>query len=439
MTTQHEPFNDLYFRTKLIIAQQYLIKSIAIMKTQLLVYVLLFLITGCSQSTNKKNPISENEINIPVIDIDSGLKNISDIPFKCSEFIDSIIYIPLETKKESLLGGLRGVPLFATPKYVYGDLKKFDLKDGKFIFSVGKKGRGPGEFTLAIGTSTDIADDRVFVLDNFTRQILIYDNHNNFIKKVEVTAEIRGVSYLGDDNLILFRDATSPLSSNINPFEYQIMNLKDDRIIYTREIKNLIEQLKNRSTEKFRSYGIGRNSSWYFENVLQYYESFTDTIFKIESSGERMPRFYVKRKDYKPPLSEITDNESFSKNRSKYIEITHCFETPRFVFLYCTKGLAEGAYLVRFDKVKLETKIVPLIGAIENDLSLIKIGYLDNVQGTTYGIEYLDSKKWIDEFFSELENIPIPERTKSAMKLYDLLKKANLEDNGIIALYNFKK
>jgi hypothetical protein len=409
------------------------------MKTQSLIYVLIIIITGCSQSKLKKEPIFDHQINIPVIDIDSGLKNISDIPFRCSDFIDSIIYIPLETKKESLLGGLRGVPLFATPEFVYADLKKFDLENGKFIFSVGKKGRGPGEFTLAIGTSTDITDDRVFVLDNSTRQILIYDSHNNFIKKVEVTAEIQGISYLGDDNIILFRDATSYLSSNINPFEYQIFNLKEDRITYTREIKDLIEQLKNRNMEKFRSYGIGRNSSWYYENELQYYESFTDTIFKIESSGKRIPRFYVKRKDYKPPLSDMTDNEIFSKNRSQYLEIKHCFETPKFIFINCTKGLPGIAYLVRFDKIKLETKIVPLIGAIENDLSLIKLGYLNNVQGTTDGIEYLDSRKWINEFFSELENIPNQERTKASQKLYDSLKKANLEDNGIIALYKFKK
>ena len=69
---------------------------------------------------------------------------------------------------------------------------------------------------------------------------------------------------------------------------------------------------------------------------------------------------------------------------------------------------------------------------------MIKVGYIKNVQGTTDGIEYLDSRKWIDEFFSEMENVPNLKRTKSAVMLYDLLKKANLEDNGIIALYKFK-
>jgi hypothetical protein len=47
---------------------------------------------------------------------------------------------------------------------------------------------------------------------------------------------------------------------------------------------------------------------------------------------------------------------------------TSTFETPEYLFLKIRKGIKDG-FMARYDKVKRETTVVPLIGAFENDLS----------------------------------------------------------------------
>ena len=406
------------------------------MKTHLSICIFLVFFAGCTPSTNKKNRLAENETSIPVIDIENALNSVSNTPFKCSEFIDSIEYLPLETNKESVFGnGQFAVPILSSSEFVYCDLKKFSLKDGKFIYQVGKRGRGPGEFTMAIASTTDIENNRIFVLDNWTHLVNIYDNSNNFIKKLDVLPEVYGIMYMGNDKLILFRSYA--FYGNTVPFEYQIYDINGEKVIYTREIKSIKEALQGKTYGTFMSFGIGHNSNWYFNNKVQFYESFTDTVFTIETNGTRVPRFYVNRENKKPPLSEMLDKELFESNRSKYIMITSVFETPKYLFLKIRKGIKEH-FCARFDKVSQITKIVPLIGAFENDLSFSQFTDFTNIPETSNGIDYFDISIQKEKILSKMDKIPQAEWSETAKKLYDLIKKANPEDNGIICLYKLK-
>lgn len=414
------------------------LKNCENMKTYITIYFILILLTGCAQSSRKKYP-SSDKAEIFIVDIDSALKNISNVPFKLSEFIDTIKYISLETNKESVFGGLRGSSFMTTAEFVYADLKKFRFKDGKYICSIGKNGRGPGEFTMAIGSATDLIDKRIFVIDNWIRKVFIYDSSNNFIKSIDISPEFRNIGYLGNDNIILLRDASSFVyPPNNNPLEYQILNSQKGQISHTRKIKALIDHVNEINGNMPVSYGIGRNCKWYFDSIFQLYESFSDTVFSIDASGISVPRYSIKRSNYKPPLAELTDNNSFFKNQSKYILIRHIFETPKFLFINFSKGLAQGSYIAGFDKHTRKTKIVPVMDAFENDISFIKIGDIENIQGINDGFSYLNSKKWNDEFITLLKSIPQSDWTQSSKALYNLLKTSRLGDNGIVCLLKFK-
>ena len=56
---------------------------------------------------------------------------------------------------------------------------KFD-KDGKFIKTWGRKGRGPGEFETPHGLAMDSAG-RLFVADRSNNRIQIFDQEGNFL------------------------------------------------------------------------------------------------------------------------------------------------------------------------------------------------------------------------------------------------------------------
>jgi hypothetical protein len=187
-------------------------------------------------------------------------------------------------------------------------------------------------------------------------------------------------------------------------------------------------------------FGLGRNCSWYYDKKVQYYESMTDSIFCIGIEGKLIPRFYIKRKNHKPPLAILIDNERFEKTRSKYVEITRIFETPEFMFIYFIIASEPNpiSYIARFNKLDKETKVVPLIGAFENDISAIKVSYLNNIQDSNDGITYLNSTKWNSEFITLMESTPQSNWTNSSKQLYNLLKNTRPEDNGILCIFKFK-
>ena len=66
---------------------------------------------------------------------------------KLSDICDSLIYIPLETKKESLLGGVSKVKVDGDDVFInyYWGLYHFKI-NGDFVGQIGRKGRGPGEY-----------------------------------------------------------------------------------------------------------------------------------------------------------------------------------------------------------------------------------------------------------------------------------------------------
>jgi hypothetical protein len=407
------------------------------MKSLTLNCLVLSVLIGCSHSPNSINS-AKTQSDIFIIDLDSALNYISDAPYKFSDFTDTIIYISLETTSESVFGRRHGSSFMVTPEFIYADLKKFDRTNGKYLCSIGKLGRGPGEYLLSLSAATDITDDRVFVYDNW-KDLFIYDKMNSFIKNIDFPDEFGDIKYLGTNNLILFRTSIVDLHKAEVPFEFQIYNLVEDSIINQRRMRGISEVLDNSKVIQ-NVFGLGRNCSWYYDKKVQYYESQTDSIFSVEKDGKLIPRFYVKRKNHKPPLEVSVDNETFEKNRSKYVEVTSIFETPRFMFIYfiIVSKPYPVSYIARFDKLSNKTNVVPIIGAFENDISTIKVSYLSNIQDSNEGLTYLNSTKWNSEFITLMENTPQSNWTNSSKQLYNLLKSTLPEDNGILCIFKFK-
>jgi len=65
------------------------------------------------------------------------------------------------------------------PESKKGMIRKFD-KNGKFLFAVGRKGKGPGEFINIIRLETK--NDKLYVLDEINSKVVIYNSKNgNYI------------------------------------------------------------------------------------------------------------------------------------------------------------------------------------------------------------------------------------------------------------------
>ena len=104
-----------------------------------LTYILLAgILFSCSGET--KQTATEEKTIDNIIRLGDAINQIREV--NLSELVDSVTYLPLETRKECLL---RNTSWFNySPPYIICSRTVFDL-NGKFVRTIGSIGQGPGE------------------------------------------------------------------------------------------------------------------------------------------------------------------------------------------------------------------------------------------------------------------------------------------------------
>lgn len=78
---------------------------------------------------------------------------------------------------------------------------KIFSKAGRFKYSIGSKGQGPGEFNYPV--DMDIFDDRIYVTDKLNRRIQILDKKGNFVGGFKVLFYPQKILVLGKNNILV--------------------------------------------------------------------------------------------------------------------------------------------------------------------------------------------------------------------------------------------
>lgn len=153
-------------------------------------------------------------------------------------YFDSISYIPLDDSNENaFLKDINKCIIKDNRIYVldfFGteSVKVFDLS-GNFLFMVGSKGNGPGEFFRTF--DFDVSGSRIFLLDISQKKIIEYSIDNTFIEEYPFSADFSGINSffvtnnsdfvlgmdkeLYDDSKVLLVDKKFKTVERILPFE----------------------------------------------------------------------------------------------------------------------------------------------------------------------------------------------------------------------------
>lgn len=140
-----------------------------------LTYLCVLLCVGCRQLSNT-TPAS--------IVITSTVEGTDSVP-SYQEIFDSIQFIPLETNKKSLIGDIRQLIVSHNRLFVsdYESIKCFSI-NGNYLFDVGGKGRGPGEYTQAANICCD--SSYIYIFDQL--KLYQYDVYTGrFIKNIRLS------------------------------------------------------------------------------------------------------------------------------------------------------------------------------------------------------------------------------------------------------------
>lgn len=266
---------------------------------------------GNSPKPTKEQSLQDSKKNSEYVKIKDGvlhfdLNKAKDHPktIKLSEVCDSLIYVPLETKKGCLLNrGIHkivkdGEDLFI--HYSHG-LYHFNMK-GKLVCQIGKTGRGPGEY-LCGGFCVSKKNKRIYALSIYRRRILEFDYSGKLISdKVKINDYPNDFMYDDlTDNIISSHDYELSTSGSINSVKYdlyKIRNLKWE-ILYTHKSKTFPKK-----DLKKRKYGFGINGAniHRYNSSLYIQELSNDTIYRIENS-KLTPQYILNNKLYKKEMN----------------------------------------------------------------------------------------------------------------------------------------
>ena len=136
------------------------------------------------------------------LDLNEARKHPREV--KLSEICDSLIYIPLETRKECLLGRHINEVEF-TKDFIFiqegWSLYQFS-REGKFIRQIGKTGRGPGEYVCG-GLCIDEQNQRLLVKAIYKNRVFEYDFTGVLLADtLQYSNQMNNMNYSSKDNTI---------------------------------------------------------------------------------------------------------------------------------------------------------------------------------------------------------------------------------------------
>jgi 6-bladed beta-propeller len=230
------------------------------MRLQMLVFTLLVLvILGSCANTNTSEKL--NEISI-------DLSNIEEVPF--FDLFSKIELVPLETNEQSQIGGVRKVVVHNGAYYIEDKMQNCVLvfdEAGSFLNSIGKIGRGPGEYLSLNDFNINQFSNNVELLSIIPGRIIAYDTAGNFIETLDLPIEIRAPQAF----------------CIISPDDIIITSLFDEsRIYYYSKSKDKIYDRQRQNPDfNFRSIGKAKDLSPFSESEtgIVFSEMFSNDVY----------------------------------------------------------------------------------------------------------------------------------------------------------------
>lgn len=390
------------------------------LKQHLIALFALTFIIACQSNNGQKKESDFFHIDIPL-----AIEHQKDIPL--SEIAESIIYIPLETNPDGLLGYVTKVVFTSSAIYVSDPnrILKF-TPDGKFIRQIGNKGNGPGEYNGVSDFCVAENQSSLFIGDFGHNGILKFDTIGNYQKSIETGIISSKLKYIEPDKLLHYY---TQLGIDGNHSYIQLTDLEF----------NPIAKYKNQVLET-GNWSIGVGPVYQYNKLAYYRQNYNDTVYQI-TADKLVPRGiltigkYLFPKDFSIGMGG--DNEDIEKARKPAkdkLTFHSIFESDQFMIIKLTQGIArtyENPPIILYKKKSKEvlaSNSSGFVNDIDNGPSFIpkyRINdnlYIDYVEALNFKTKILD-----EAFDSQSDNL---------LKLANSL---NENDNPVLMLVKLKE
>jgi len=225
-----------------------------------------------------------NSTKIPIEVIPINLNTAKSIDLNIGKMIK------LETTNSSLLYEIISISFINKKLFIHtrDKVAVFD-NNGKFLFNLSRKGKGPGEYIKV--STVFVQNGHICLFDNMMKKIFIFNDNGEFISSVNINLEQYPLAYiypLSDGRFIaknMFRgeQEKTPVGSILSD-KYNLINTVKGRNVIT-------------------GFTTHNNFYQYDNNEILYFEPLCDTIFSIRDNKMMKPKYFVDFGKYAIPAT----------------------------------------------------------------------------------------------------------------------------------------
>lgn len=305
------------------------------MRIMLILGVMILGFMACSnKKTVEPNPVVLDNI----IHLSTAIKNVRE-EMMLSELVDSVSYVPLETKSNCMLGNTQRFTF--SPQYIFYSNYCFDW-NGRFLFRIGNQGQGACEDIYV-----HVADI-VYLNNHFygnASKIIEYDDRGKCTGK-ELSWYAQKTMDTAPVGRMVNKVCFAPAGENLMFYNFP------DTVYF---INTDYEFVAKRSMMPWNRKGIAPSMesvkyTSYYKDTTLFYNFYTDTVFTVTPTS-LVPRWVVELdEELRFPTRYLYEDgllseafkcwESGNLENAKMIKlldhkymVSGVFETERFVFL----------------------------------------------------------------------------------------------------------
>ena len=353
------------------------------------------------------------------------------------DIVESIEYVPLETKEECLIGN--GVLCDMDDQYMLisypeGDsLYLFDRK-GKFIRSIGTQGIDPEEYMYAGYSFLDTENRCIIVADR--GKALFFDLRGRFLWSSPIPIDDRTTQLYSHGRFIrmaksyLYRDSV-----------YSVYTIYDQKGKLRKEaVRSVRIPLQADKAYRIAFAACTTASAYVYNNMPHVWEYLNDTVYVIDGLNNFHPKYVFHLGKYKVTPEIQGDMKHFHERAANCVIVNALIETSDYLLIqyYYQSYLQMKSHYCYYDKKEKRTYRFDTENGFPNDYD----GGFDFkwnsflYQRNNLAYTYLMADNFVD---TELRSEQTPRGPQSAVQAFEkLVKKVDPDDNPIIMIVKLK-
>jgi hypothetical protein len=344
---------------------------------------------------------------------------------KASYFADTVIYVPLETTKESFMYDI--IQLWMNDSVILINCMRGDLlmfrQNGMFVRKIGKRGRGPGEYGSIF--DFDVIRDTIYISSRGRRSLLRYKFDGTFCDEIKFNYQPVFFDNTADQKLACYDDTEGKV------FVYNKKFYAPDTIVVEYGVTGG-RYLYSLTDYSFMTYLQKTPSGLLFNDYLN------DTVWNI-TSDKKEPAFILDMKDKLPRDKQVEFCKGDIRGWSKMAESYHLVHLIPFssCMLIFQKHWMTGKYdAIYLNNNKTgEIKKFNTSYIYDDIVSKQKLSSIQFTYSTDYLIAGIYPIKVLKDLNQNKENI----REVPSLLWHNQMKTVKEDDNPILVLIKIKK